>query len=373
MEAVGRLAGGVAHDFNNLLMVIASYAEAMRLHLRPEDPLHRNVDQVEKAVDKGASLTQQLLAFSHKQVLSPRIIDLNSVVEDGVKMITRLIGEDIELSVLPSRELWLVKADPGQIFQVLMNLCVNARDAMRGGGSLTISTQNASFDLGATKLPHGIIPGNYAALVVSDSGAGMTKDVLAHIFDPFFTTKEPGRGTGLGLSMVHGIVEQSGGHILVDSEPGHGTTFALYFPAVEGPPEAAFEAPLDAVEGKGETVLLAEDEDALRESISEYLTMHGYNVLAASDGVEALRIAKEHSESIQLLITDVILPKLSGAGVAREVGRMTPRTAILYISGYTDRELDDGGAGGSAVDFLQKPFALRALLNKIGELLGRRG
>jgi two-component system, cell cycle sensor histidine kinase and response regulator CckA len=345
MEAVGQLAGGIAHDFNNLLMVISSYTEMAQGQHLPEDKAHKQLAEVLKAADKAASLTHQLLAFSRKQVLSPRVIDLNAMVEDSLKMIQRLIGEDIELNVSLSEALWAVKADPGQIVQVLMNLCVNARDAMRNGGELRIETKNVSVDMeAATKLP-ALVPGDYAALMVSDNGTGMTDEVRAHIFDPFFTTKESGKGTGLGLSTVYGIVKQSGGYIWVESELARGTTFSLYFPAVKSPLTTTVAPAISQSKGQGETILLAEDEDALREAISAYLNVHGYTVLEAANGVEALRLATLHAGSIQLLLTDVILPKKSGAELAREVSILSPDVATLYMSGYTDRNLVDYDPG----------------------------
>ena len=271
MEAVGRLAGGVAHDFNNLLMVITSYTEMMVEQLDPQDKLRRNLAQVLKAADRAASLTHQLLAFSRKQVLCPQIIDPNSVVEDSLKMIQRLIGEDIELNVSLAKPLWAVKADPAQIVQVVMNLCVNARDAMPNGGGLTIKTENISVDAEAVRERPAFVPGNYASLTVSDTGVGMDMEVQARIFEPFFTTKNLGEGTGLGLSTVYGIVKQSGGYIWLNSEPGRGSSFSLYFPAVDEPLTTTITPEVKNIEGHSETILLVEDEEALRESISAYL------------------------------------------------------------------------------------------------------
>lgn len=372
MEAVGRLAGGIAHDFNNILMVITTYTEMARELLPPQDKLQKNLTEVLKAADRATSLTHQLLAFSRKQVLSPRIIDINNVIEESLKMIDRLIGEDIELNVSLSEALWAVKADPGQIVQVLMNLCVNARDAMGDGGELGIETKNVSVDLEAARKHPALVPGNYMALVVSDKGTGMTKEVLDHLFDPFFTTKESGKGTGLGLSTVYGIVKQSGGYIWVDSEWGHGSSFTVYLPAVESPLTSTVRPVINQTEGHGETVLLAEDEEGLREAISAYLNVHGYTVLEASDGTEALRLAKLHAGSIQVLITDVILPKKSGIELAREVSTLSPKLVTLFMSGYTDRVLADYTAASSSVGFLQKPFALRTLVEKIGEMIAKR-
>ncbi len=372
MEAVGRLAGGVAHDFNNLLMIISGYADMMREQLGSEDKHRKNLDEVLKAADRAASLTQQLLAFSRKQVLLPRIIDLNSVVDDSVKMIQRLIGEDIELNVLPGKPLWAVNADPGQIVQVFMNLCVNARDAMRNGGKLDIRTENVSFDAEAVRDRPALVPGNYTALVVSDTGTGMTMEVHAHLFEPFFTTKESGRGTGLGLSTVFGIVKQSGGYVWVESELGRGSSFTIYLPAVDAPLTTSITPELREAEGQGEIILLAEDEEALRESLSIYLGLHGYKVLEASNGAQAVQIASQHAGAIQVLITDIILPKLGGAEVAREVARTSPQAVTLFMSGYTDRELLDYDPENLRTGFLQKPFGLRTLLEKIGEMIVRR-
>jgi two-component system, cell cycle sensor histidine kinase and response regulator CckA len=369
MEAVGRLAGGVAHDFNNLLMVITAHTEIMREQLVPENGFRRNLDQVQKAAGRAAALTQQLLAFSRKQVLLPRIIDLNAAVEDSLKMIRRLIGEDIELNIMLGKALWAVKADPGQIVQVLMNLCVNARDAMVNEGKLSITSENVYFDIEVARERTALIPGNYAALIVSDTGTGMTKEVQAHLFEPFFTTKESGRGTGLGLSTVFGIVKQSGGYIWVESELHRGSSFTIYFPAIYAPLTTTITPEIKESNGHGETVLLVEDDEALRESISTYLDLHGYKVLEASDGVQALDIAKQHAASIQVLITDMILPKIRGAEVAQEIAKISPQAVTLFMSGYTDRELIDYDPASLTVGFLQKPFAFQVLLQKLREMI----
>jgi PAS domain S-box-containing protein len=373
MEAVGRLAGGVAHDFNNVLLVIATHAELMREQLSLEDRLRRNADQVLKATGTAADLTRQLLAFSRKQVLSPRVIDLNVVVEDGLKMIKSLIGEDIELIISLGKPLRPVNADPGQIVQVLMNLCVNARDAMPDGGTLVIRTQHLSIDVEAARMRPALVPGDYAALVVDDTGTGMTKEVQEHLFDPFFTTKELGKGTGLGLSTVFGIVKQSGGYIWVDSKVGQGSSFTVYLPAVDAPVTASTTPEIREVDGHGEVILLVEDEELLRKSICEFLAVHGYKVLAASTGAQALLIAKQHVDSIQVLITDMMLPKMGGAEIAREVAEKCPQVAVLYMSGYSERELTEYDPATSTVDFLQKPFTLHAFLQKLRELIARRG
>ena len=312
MEAVGRLAGGVAHDFNNILQVITTYTEIMREQLGFEHSLRYNLDRVLKVAGQASDLTRQLLAFSRRQILSPRIIDLNVVVEDGLKMIHRLIGEDIELNVSFGKALWAVKADPGQIIQVLMNLCVNARDAMVHGGVLAIRTESVSIDIEAARIRPAFVPGNYTVLVVSATGTGMTKEVQEHLFDPFFTTKELGKGTGLGLSTVFGIVKQSGGYVWVDSELGHGSSFTIYLPAVDAPLTTTIAPEIKESEGQGEIVLLVEDNELLRNSLSEFLAMHGYKVVAASTGDQALLIARQYADSIQVLITDMMLPKIGG-------------------------------------------------------------
>jgi PAS domain S-box-containing protein len=369
MEVVGRLAGGVAHDFNNLLMVITAYTDITREQLGPEDTLQKNLAEVLKATYRAAALTQQLLAFSRKQILLPHIIDLSAVVGDSVKMIRRLIREDIVLNVSLGKALWATRADPGQVVQVLMNLCVNAGDAMPHGGELEIRTENVSFDVEtATKYP-ALVPGNYAALVVRDTGTGMTKEVQGRIFEPFFTTKESGKGTGLGLSTVFGIVKQSGGYIWVDSEVDHGSSFTSYFPAVDAPLTTIIKPEIKESDGHGEIILLVEDDEALRKSISTYLDLHGYKVLEATNGAEASHIASENAGSIHVLLTDLCLPKLSGEEIAREVARTSPEASTLYMSGYTDREFIDFDPASLRVAFLQKPFALQTLLRKLREML----
>jgi PAS domain S-box-containing protein len=312
MEAVGSLAGGVAHDFNNLLMIISSYTQILEDELTPGDHLRQYTRQVLKAVERSSALTQQLLAFSRKQILSPRILDLNTVVEETAKMIRRLIGEDIELILALERPLWVVKADPDQIGQVLLNLCVNARDAMPRGGKLTIITANSNIGREASELMHGIVPGPYAMLAVADNGIGMPAAVQSRIFEPFFTTKPMGKGTGLGLSMVYGIVKQSGGYIRVESELDQGARFQILFPSVDEAVSEIENIEAISVTGNAETILVAEDEDALRESIAAYLAHHGYNVLKAANGEEALSVAKHHDGPIHVLLTDVVMPRMEG-------------------------------------------------------------
>jgi len=369
MEAVGNLAGGVAHDFNNLLMIISSYTQMLEDELAPGNHLRQHTRQVLKAVDRSSALIQQLLAFSRKQILSPRILDLNTVVEETAKMIRRLIGEDIELVLSLERPLWMVKADPDQIGQVLLNLCVNARDAMPRGGHLTIATHSSNID---HEVMPGIVPGQYTILTVSDDGIGMPPAVQSRIFEPFFTTKPMGKGTGLGLSMVYGIVKQSGGHIGVDSELDQGTSIKILFPAVD---EVVTEIEADeavSITGKGETILVAEDEDALRESVAAYLEHHGYNVLKASNGEEALSVATQHQGPIHLLLTDVVMPKMEGTELATEFAKLRPGIPTLFMSGYTDHRLLEQIPRTNRPTVLQKPLNLHSLLAAIGGAIKKK-
>lgn len=368
LEAVGRLTGGVAHDFNNLLMVIISYTEMLQDHLAADDPLRRNTEQVLKAAGRATSLTRQMLAFSRKQVLLPQVLDMNTVVNDTAAMLKRLIGEDIELTSLLSKPLWAVKADPSQMMQILMNLCVNARDAMPKGGKLTIETQNVVIDAQMAGKHPSFSPGSYTMLAVSDTGTGMTKEVQERIFEPFYTTKEKGKGTGLGLSTVYGIVKQSGGHIWVYSEVGKGTSFKLYFPK-EDKSATAVASPVSAnAQGQGETILLVEDEASLRELARDYLRGNGYDVLHASNGQEALDLADRHVSPIHLLVTDVIMPKMGGPELAKALASRHP-IATLYMSGYTDNAIADHDVFGSGMTFIQKPFSMYSLGAKVRAIL----
>jgi PAS domain S-box-containing protein len=371
MEAVGRLAGGIAHDFNNLLTAITGYSDLTLRRLRPEDPLRRNVEEVKKAGERAASLTRQLLAFSRKQVLQPKVLDLNSVVSDMEKMLRRLIGEDIELRTALAPELGSVRADPGQIEQVIMNLAVNARDAMPHGGNLIIETGNVSLDEGYATRHIAVKPGAYVMLAVSDTGAGMSEETQARIFEPFFTTKEVGRGTGLGLSTVYGIVKQSGGNIWVYSEEGRGTAFKIYLPRVdeaaqEYKPSQGAEEPLDGTE----VILLAEDDERVRNLVRAVLEGYGYRVLEAEDGGAALSISARHEGPIHLLLTDVVMPKMSGRELAGRLARVRPGMKVLYMSGYTDESIVHHGVLDADTPFIQKPFEPEALARKVRELLG---
>ena len=358
MEAVGRLAGGIAHDFNNLLTVITSYSDLLLEDLAKDDAKRGDVEQVRKAADGAASLTRQLLAFSRQQVLAPRVVSLNVVVEGLQKMLRRVIGEDIELATALAPDLGAVKADVGQLEQVLMNLTVNARDAMPTGGKLTIETANVEHD-----------GRRCVMLAVTDTGIGMDEATKARIFEPFFTTKEAGKGTGLGLATVYGIVNQSGGFIWVYSEPGNGTSFKIYLPRVDAPAEGVTSAGGVSVPRGIETVLLVEDAAAVRAVAKQVLERQGYRVLEAPDGQAALRVAQEHRGPIHLLLTDVVMPVLSGRRLAEELTRLRPDTKVLYASGYTDDSVVRHGILESGTAYLQKPFTPDSLARKVREVL----
>jgi two-component system cell cycle sensor histidine kinase/response regulator CckA len=370
MDAIGRLAGGVAHDFNNLLMVISSYAELMLDSLAPQHPLRRNVNEIQKASRRAAELTRQLLAFGRKQMQSLQLLDLNLIIEDISKMLPRLIGEDIELVFKPGNKLGKIKADVVQIEQILMNLVANARDAMPRGGRLEIETATVRLD-DAYIQEHSIVPpGDYVLLTVGDSGQGIAPEHIPHIFEPFYTTKEEGKGTGLGLATVYGIVKQNRGFIWVYSEPGMGTTFKIYLPRTRQSKPALH--PSQVVEGsfRGcETLLLAEDEDAVRQSIREFLTLNGYIVLEAKNGADALALSRSYSNPIHLMITDVVMPQMSGAELAQHLSCDRPEMKVLFVSGYAEATVLRHGAIEVSKRFLQKPFSLKTLAAKIREVL----
>jgi two-component system cell cycle sensor histidine kinase/response regulator CckA len=368
MEAVGQLAGGIAHDFNNLLTVITGYSELLLSGVQ-DDPVRRKVEEIRKAAERASALTRQLLAFSRKQVLQPRVLDLPETVVGMDKMLRRLIGEDVELVTLLESGLEKVKADPGQIEQVIMNLAINARDAMPQGGKLTIETKNVFLDDAYARRHATVTPGHYVMLAVSDTGTGMDEETQAHIFEPFFTTKEQGKGTGLGLSTVYGIVKQSGGNIWVYSEPEHGTTFKIYLP-VAGETDESRREEVAAERPQGtETILLVEDEEAVRLLLLDILDAEGYAVLPASNGRDALRVCEQHSGPIHLLITDVVMPGMSGRELAARLAEECGDAKVLYMSGYTDDAIIHHGVLDAGTNFLQKPFTPDAVARKVREVL----
>ncbi len=369
MEAVGRLAGGVAHDFNNLLTVILGYTQILSDGL-PNGRLADSASQIRAAAERAAGITRQLLAFSRKQVLSPRIIDLNDIMLNLDSLLRRLIGEDIEVLTVPASGLGSVKADPGQIEQVIMNLALNARDAMPTGGKLTIETANAELDDAYVRDHHPVQPGHYVMLAVSDTGQGMSPEVQARIFEPFFTTKEVGKGTGLGLATVYGIIKQSGGYIWVYSEPGRGTTFKIYIPRVEQPAQTlGADKQAGNVQRGTETILLVEDDAQLRQLSSSVLAHCGYKVLLASTPEEGLAVTKDNLRDIKLLVTDVVMPRMNGRQLAEQILQIAPDIRVLYISGYTNNAIVHYGVLDAGLWFLPKPFTLAALVAKVREVL----
>jgi signal transduction histidine kinase len=370
MEAVGRLAGGVAHDFNNALSVILSYAEILGGELPSSETLRHDLEEIRTAALRAADLTKQLLAFSRRQVVQAKVLSLGKSVVDIETMLRRLLGADIELTVLGASGQGNIRANPGQIEQVLMNLAINARDAMPEGGRLTIETSNVDLDADYAAAHHDVAPGRYVLLAMSDTGFGMEKATQARIFEPFFTTKETGKGTGLGLSTVFGIVKQAGGHIWLYSEPGQGTTFKVYFPRIEGPAdERVVEVPvLDSDRGH-ETILLVEDDDQVRTLARNILRRAGYVVLESSNGGEALLVSEQHASRIDLLLTDVVLPRMSGRQLAERLAPARPNMKILFTSGYTDDAIIQHGVLDSGIAYLEKPLTPRALLNKVRQVL----
>ncbi len=370
MEAVGRLAGGIAHDFNNLLTAILGSVDFLRRALGPEHPEHAETEEIQKAAVRAADLTRQLLAFSRQQVLAPKVLELDALVTNLEKMLRRLIGEDVELRFVPKAPRAAVRADPGQLEQVIVNLVVNARDAMPRGGRLTIETARVDLDA-AYAWEHGTVePGRYALLAVTDTGVGIDRAAQARLFEPFFTTKEFGKGTGLGLATVYGIVKQSGGYIWVYSEPGRGATFKVYLPRVElaGEPVAAPQPPARALGGT-ETILLAEDEPAVRNLARRVLEKHGYTLLLAATGRDGVRLAEQHGSPIDLLVTDVVMPEMGGRELAQRLTTWQPSLKVLYLSGYTDDAIVHHGVLDAGVAFLQKPFKPDELVRKIREVL----
>jgi signal transduction histidine kinase len=372
MEAVGRLSGGIAHDFNNMLTVILGRTHLALDRLDPAEPLHGDLREIREAALRSAELTGQLLAFARKQTVAPRVLDLNAKIADMLKMLRRLIGEEIELAFRPGEGLWSVRIDPAQVDQILANLCVNARDAIAGVGRISIETSNATLDGRFRAVPLGPPKGEYVMLAVSDDGAGMTKDVLEHVFEPFFTTKELGQGTGLGLATVYGILKQNDGAIDVYSEPRLGTTFKLYLPRVSLPPERS-APPVTSTppRGRGETLLFVEDEAAIRSLGRAMLETLGYTVLVAGTPAEALRLAETHPGEIQLLLTDVVLPEMNGRELAARIQALRPTVRCLFMSGYSTSVVGSGTVLEEGIPFLQKPFSADALATKVRETLDR--
>ena len=368
MEAVGRLAGGVAHDFNNLLTVISGYGDMIMRGLPADDPLHGCIEEVLKAASRATSLTNQLLAFSRRQVIQPKVLDVNVLVANMDRMLRRVIGEHIELETVLTPGLGSVKADAGQLEQLIMNLAVNARDAMPEGGKLYIRTGNVDVPR-SSRLHADVRPGSYVRLTVADTGKGMDAEIMIHLFEPFYTSKATGKGTGLGLSTVYGIVKQSGGEIVVESEPGSGATFHIYLPRVSGVTDTAHPRPELVVRSGTETILLVEDEPGVRQLVREMLHQLGYTILEAGSGAEALRIFAQHQGRIDLLLTDVIMPHMSGRDLAERLRTVRPALKVLYISGYTDDMLAHHGVLEPNVYLLPKPFAPDELAKKLREVL----
>jgi len=395
MEAVGQLAGGVAHDFNNLLMLIQAHNEHLRDRLAVDDPARKDALEIENAVTRAASLTGQLLAFSRKQVLRPKVLDLNAVLANVSEMLHRLIGENIEVRIVPARSLGRVKTDPGQMEQVILNLAVNSRDAMPDGGSLTIETRNVELDENGSRSHDGAPAGKYVMLAVSDTGSGMDTETQAHIFEPFFTTKAPGKGTGLGLATVYGVVKHSDGWIWVDSEPGRGTTFKIHLPCVEESQveesgvddlrvgesrglESGAEQPqvqkrpagkISSAPKGTETVLVVEDQDGIRDIVRESLRRNGYKVLIAVDGNEALQMASAYSDPIHLLVTDLVMPNIGGRELAQRLMPLRPGMKVLFMSGYSEHSAFDDEEAEASPTILQKPFSLDALARNVRRVL----
>lgn len=373
LEALGQLSGSVAHDFNNLLSVIIGYSELMSANRDVEAPMKTHLETIKRAGERAASLTAQLLAFSRRQVLQPSVINLNTLVRETEKMLRRLMGEDVEHNIVLDAALWKTKADPGQMVQVIMNLAINARDAMPRGGTLSIETANVRFENAVTLHAVDVAAGNYVKLSVRDTGIGMDRETMARIFEPFFTTKDAGRGTGLGLATVYGIVKQSGGYIFADSEVGKGATFSIYLPQYDSSLEAPFPAERDdRPQAKAlpasETLLVVEDEAAFRDLLRDGLQARGYQVLVAANGVDALRVAERHDGPIRLLVTDVIMPQMSGPELASSLRKVRPGTEVLYMSGYTDDKVRDL-AESNELTLMHKPFYVDDLAKKIREIL----
>jgi two-component system cell cycle sensor histidine kinase/response regulator CckA len=369
MEAIGQLAGGIAHDFNNLLTVILGHSEFLLKRTEPAKNRRVRIEEIRKAAERGAWLTNQLLAYSRNQLLEPTVLQFNAVLEDMDNILRRVLGEDVALDLLPDPHLGWSRVDRGQLQQIVLNLAGNARDAMPQGGRLTIETKNVTLNPGAAKPQEFLAPGEYVAIVVRDSGHGMDAETRARIFEPFFTTKETGKGTGLGLATVYGIVKQSGGYIWVESEPGHGSTFHTLLPRVPEPSNPKVQQEVFDFRSGGETILLVEDDPALRKMAAEVLRDTGYKVLTAPSGADALHVAAEHKGPLDVLPTDVVMPGMTGRELAGQIAARYPRIQILYMSGYTDDAIGRHGLHGETLRLLQKPFTHDALVRHVREAL----
>jgi PAS domain S-box-containing protein len=372
MEAIGRLAGGIAHDFNNLLTIIKGYSQLFRADFKEGDPQRGNIEQITKASDRASGLIRQLLAFSRRQILEMKVLDLNFVLRDLERMLRRVIGEDIELITLLTDDLGRVKTDQGQFEQVVMNLAVNAKDAMPNGGKLTLETANVDVDESYARSHIGVIPGRYVMLSVSDTGVGMAPEVRDQVFEPFFTTKEKGKGTGLGLSTVYGIVKQSEGHIWVYSEPGKGTTFKIYLPRVE---EAFDEIDERVLIGElphgSETILVVEDEEGVLKLTIDLLTLHGYKALGARNAEDASRLGEQHKGPIPMMITDIVMPGINGPALYESLASVHPEMKVLYMSGYTEDTIALRGILEKGMNYIQKPFSMEELTQKVRGVLDK--
>jgi CheY-like chemotaxis protein len=370
MEAVGRLAGGVAHDYNNMISVIIGYTEMALDRIASDDPLYADLNEIMDAAKRSRELTRQLLAFARCQSIAPKVLDINDTVQSMTKMLLPIIGEDIELVWLPGNKIWPIRIDPTQIDQILANLCVNARDAITGVGKIIIETTNTEIDEAYCSLHQGFVPGEFVKLTVSDDGAGMDETILNNIFEPFFTTKAISQGTGLGLATVYGIIKQNKGFINVYSEPGHGSTFRIYLPRVNGVSTATVPKPLFApLDGNNKTVLVVEDNAAILKLAQRMLKRLGYRVLAVNSPQKAIAMARSHSEPIDLLLTDVIMPESNGRDLALRLQGLYPRLKVLFMSGYTSNVILKRGVLDEGVVLLQKPFSKNELAAKINDVL----
>lgn len=369
MESIGRLAGGIAHDFNNLLTAILGFTELAEDTLQPDNSVQNYLHNIHKAAERAASLTSQLLAFARKQIILPRVVNLNALILDVDQMLYRLLGDHIEFAILPQPNTGQVEIDPGQFEQVLMNLVTNARDAMPDGGKLTLATANVTLDEEYAHQHNEATPGDYVLLTVSDTGTGLAEEIKAHIFEPFFTTKGQGKGTGLGLATCYGIIKQNGGHIQVTSEPDQGTTFQIYLPRVEEATDAIEHRETPPLPSGTETLFLAEDEPMVRQIGARALRLQGYTVFEAEHGIEALRLINAYPEQIHLLITDVMMPQMGGKELAERLRVTHPHIKVLYTSGYMDEAMNQQGVLDPGLAFLQKPFTPAALAHKVREVL----